>query len=137
MIITEMIKELRRQMGLTQKQFGSLIGKSDSQIADYEHGRCDIPVSVVYAISEATKADIAWLMTGRPHKERAKKYDAKFRVYNEADRKIIVPILVANGYDVGQHKQNRTENGKAVDYYIHITENPENINSCRSAARRE
>lgn len=129
MKISENIRTLRLMMGMSQKDFGKLIGKSDSQIADYEHGRCDIPVSVVYSIAEKANADIAWLMTGE-RKERPK-YDAQFRVYNEADRKLIVPILVANGYDVGQHKQNRTETGKTVDYYIHINESSDNVNSCR------
>lgn len=53
---------------------------------------------------------------------KKQKYDAEFRVFNEADRKTIAAILVTNGYDVGMHKRRR-EGRKANDYYLHITDN--------------
>ncbi|MCC8157487.1 MAG: helix-turn-helix domain-containing protein [Oscillospiraceae bacterium] len=127
--LNENIKELRRQRQLTQKQLADMIGKSAGQIGDWENGRVDIPVSVAYNIAEKTGVDIYWLMTGQQKESR--RYKTQFRVYNEADRKTIVPILVANGYDVGQHKQQRTATGKTVDYFIHITDNTENLESTR------
>ena len=46
-------------------------------------------------------------------------YDFEMRIYNQEDRLTVIGILAKNGYDVGQHKRQRTSSGKAVDYYVH------------------
>ena len=46
----ENIKRIREGMGLSQRQFGELIGKSDSQIWSYENDRTDILASTLYKI---------------------------------------------------------------------------------------
>ena len=46
----ENIKRIREGMGLSQRQFGELIGKSDSQIWSYENDRTDILASTLYKL---------------------------------------------------------------------------------------
>lgn len=47
-----------------------------------------------------------------------KNWDFKIRVFGAEDRKTIMAILAMNGYDVGQHKEQRP-GGRSYDYYIH------------------
>ena len=132
-IFCKNIRGVRTRMGMTQEQFAGLIGTTRSSVADWENCRTIPRIDVAYTVAEKTNADITWLMTGcgSDDGKETDPYDAKFRVYNEADRKTIVPILVANGYDVGQHKEKRNGNGKTVDYFIHIRETSGNIESSR------
>ena len=46
-------------------------------------------------------------------------YDFEIRVRSMEDRLAVIGILAKNGYDVGQHKKQRTPTGKVVDYYVH------------------
>ena len=46
-------------------------------------------------------------------------YEIELRIYSREDRKLVMTILADNGYDVGQHKRQRSESGKSVDYYVH------------------
>ena len=46
-------------------------------------------------------------------------YDIELKIYSRDDRKTVMAILADNGYEVGQHKRQRTTTGKGVDYYIH------------------
>lgn len=53
------------------------------------------------------------------------------RIYNLEDRKSVMTILGVNGYDVGQHKRNRTPTGKTVDYFVHATARKENADTSK------
>lgn len=116
------IREIRTKMGLSQEEFGDLIGKSKSQVGAYENGTTDIPVSSIFLIAQKTGASIMYLMTGSDGKEEQKEYDASLRIYNLEDRLTVIQILAKNGYDVGVHKQKRTETGKTLDYFVHATD---------------
>lgn len=59
-------------------------------------------------------------------------YDIELKIYGREDRKTVMAILADNGYDVGQHKRNRTKTGKGVDYYVHATLNADNANTSAS-----
>lgn len=62
--------------------------------------------------------------------ERAEpKYEIELKIYGREDRKTVMGILADNGYDVGQHKRNRTKTGKGVDYYVHAALNTDNANT--------
>lgn len=66
----ENIKRIREEMGLSQRQFGELIGKSDSQIWSYENDRTDILASTLYKIAAVANVDFNNLMAGIiPEKE--------------------------------------------------------------------
>lgn len=106
----ENIKRIREGMGLSQRQFGELIGKSDSQIWSYENDRTDILASTLYKIAAVANVDFNNLMAGiipekEPEKEPDPEWDAELRIYNMEDRLTVIKILAKNGYDVGQNKR--------------------------------
>lgn len=50
----ENIKRIREEMGLSQRQFGELIGKSDSQIWSYENDRTDTRSATPWDLSSGS-----------------------------------------------------------------------------------
>ena len=128
------IRKLRESRGMTQDEFGKLIGKSGSQIGAYENEKTEMPVSVVYAIVEKTGCDIAWLMTGKEPEPPSRKYDVRMRIYNLEDRLRVIQILAKNGYDVGQHKEQKGP--KAVEYYVHANEAAGNADTSRQGGSK-
>ena len=113
----ENIKRIREEMGLSQRQFGELIGKSDSQIWSYENDRTDILASTLYKIAAVANVDFNNLMAGIIPEEEPEK-DAELRIYNMEDRLTVIKILAKNGYDVGQNKRQKGK-GNSLDYFVH------------------
>ena len=118
----ENIKRIREGMGLSQRQFGELIGKSDRQIWSYENDRTDILASTLYKIAAVANVDFNNLMAGivpekEPEKEPDPEWDAELRIYNMEDRLTVIKILAKNGYDVGQNKRLKGK-GNSLDYYF-------------------
>ena len=118
--IGENIRRIRVGMGLTQHQFGELIGKSDTQVGSYENGKTDILASTIYKIAEVAHVDFNNLMAGilPEQKEPGPEWDAELRIYNMEDRLTVIKILAKNGYDVGQNKRPKGK-GNALDYFVH------------------
>ena len=58
------IKKVRYRIGLTQKELGKLIGKSESQIGAYENASASITLDVLFKIAEVTKTKPEELITG-------------------------------------------------------------------------
>lgn len=119
----ENIKRIREGMGLSQRQFEELIGKSDSQIWSYENDRTDILASTLYKIAAVANVDFNNLMAGiipekEPEKEPDPEWDAELRIYNMEDRLTVIKILAKNGYDVGQNKRPKGK-GSSLDYFVH------------------
>lgn len=119
----ENIKRIREEMGLSQRQFGELIGKSDSQIWSYENDRTDVLASTLYKIAAVANVDFNNLMAGiipeeEPEKEPDPEWDAELRIYNMEDRLTVIKILAKNGYDVGQNKRQKGK-GNSLDYFVH------------------
>ena len=125
------IKRVRNDMGLSQKAFGRLIGKSESQIGAYENATNSIAVDVLFKIAEGAKIKPEELLTGPAKKEVKTGWDAELRIYGLEDRKTVMTILAVNGYDVGQHKKQVTPTGKAVAYYVHATDRKENADTSK------
>ena len=125
------IKRVRNDMGLSQKAFGRLIGKSESQIGAYENATNSIAVDVLFKIAEVAKIKPEELLTGPAKKEVKTGWDAELRIYGLEDRKTVMTILAVNGYDVGQHKKQVTLTGKAVAYYVHATDRKENADTSK------
>ena len=117
--VGENIRKLRIEKGLTQKQFGEMVGKSESQIGAWETAKNDIPISGILAIANRFKVSPSEVIEGRKKVKPATGPDFSIRIYNMEDRLTVAGILVKNGYDVGQHKKKRTETGKTLDYYVH------------------
>lgn len=98
----ENIKRIREGMGLSRRQFGELIGKSDSQIWSYENDRTDILASTLYKIAEVANVDFNNLMAGiipeeEPEKKPDSEWDAELRIYNMEDRLTVIKILAKTG----------------------------------------
>ena len=125
------IKRVRNDMGLSQKAFGRLIGKSESQIGAYENATNSIAVDVLFKIAEVAKIKPEELLTGPAKKEAKTGWDAELRIYGLEDRKTVMTILAVNGYDVGRHKKQVTPTGKAVAYYVHATDRKENADTSK------
>ena len=125
------IKKVRYRMGMTQKELGKLIGKSESQIGAYENASASITLDVLFKIAEVTKTKPEELITGPAKKEVKTGWDAELRIYGPEDRKTVMTILAVNGYDVGQHKKQVTPTGKAVAYYVHATDRKENADTSK------
>lgn len=51
-VISEVLKEARREANLTQQQLAEKIGTKKSYISRLENGKCDIQLSTLYRIFE-------------------------------------------------------------------------------------
>ena len=51
-VISEMLKEARRDANMTQEQLAEKVGTKKSYISRLENGRCDIQLSTLYRIFE-------------------------------------------------------------------------------------
>jgi|SRR5690606_2748705 HTH-type transcriptional regulator/antitoxin HipB len=51
-IISEMLKEARKEANMTQEQLAEKIGTKKSYISRIENGKCDIQLSTLYRIFE-------------------------------------------------------------------------------------
>ena len=51
-VISEMLKEARKEVNMTQEQLAEKIGTKKSYISRLENGKCDIQLSTLYRIFE-------------------------------------------------------------------------------------
>ena len=51
-VISEMLKEARKEANLTQEQLANRVGTKKSYISRLENGKCDIQLSTLYRIFE-------------------------------------------------------------------------------------
>ena len=51
-VISEMLKESRKDAGMTQEQLAKKVGTKKSYISRLENGKCDIQLSTLYRIFE-------------------------------------------------------------------------------------
>jgi transcriptional regulator with XRE-family HTH domain len=58
------IKEVRKNAGMTQGQFGGVIGVAQTTIAGYENGSREIPNSAILSICREFGVNEVWLRTG-------------------------------------------------------------------------
>ena len=55
----------------------------------------------------------------------------ELKIYNLEDRLTVAQILIKNGYTVSQGKRQRSPTGKTLDYYLKVTEDPENAETVK------
>ena len=102
------IKELREIYGLTIEELAQDLNISPQEYRTYEKGETDIPVSVLYGISNKFKVELTAILTGDEPKlniyslvrkgqgikvNRRKEYDYQSLAYNFAHKKA-EPFLV-------------------------------------------
>ncbi len=54
----QLIKEVRKEKGLTQDQLGKLIGVTKSQISKLENGTSNMTIGTIFKIFEAMKSEV-------------------------------------------------------------------------------
>lgn len=101
MKVSQKIAELRARNGLTAKELGDKIEKSETTILNYEAGKIDIPLSSLLGIAEALEVEPSVLVGGRrrriwsrdhdPGIQRRRQKDTYFnpgneRVHNPSDQ---------------------------------------------------
>lgn len=128
--IRENLKKFREAAGLSQKQLGALAGKGESAIQAYESGRTDIPLSSLVSIMGALKISFADLERGEKVGAPVEK-PVEILIYNQEDRLNTAAILIKNGYTVEQGKRQRTQTGKALDYFLKIRKYSESADTSR------
>ena len=69
MNIGEKIKKLRKEKNLTQKQLGESIGKSEISVRKYESGQTNVPVEVLFKISDILEVHPSELITSNINKD--------------------------------------------------------------------
>lgn len=63
-MIEQRLKEIRNSVGLSQKDFGAIMGIAQTSYANYENGRSSIPASLLEALSLKLNLNLNWLITG-------------------------------------------------------------------------
>lgn len=128
--IRENLKKFREAAGLSQKQLGALAGKGESAIQAYESGRTDIPLSALVSVMGALKISFSDLERGS-RAEAPVENPVEILIYNQEDRLNTASILIKNGYTVEQGKRQRTQTGKALDYFLRIRKYSESADTSR------
>lgn len=64
------IREIRKEAGLTQKQFGAILGVAQTTIAGYENGSREIPNSAIVSICREFSVNDKWLRSGEGPKHQ-------------------------------------------------------------------
>lgn len=55
----------------------------------------------------------------------------ELKIYNLEDRLTVAQILIKNGYTVSQGKKQRSPTGKTLDYFLKVTEDPDNAETTK------
>lgn len=61
-----LIREIRRQKGMTLKELGDKIGRQPNSVWEYENHKTRIPASVLYDIAQVLGVSIGDLCTDDP-----------------------------------------------------------------------
>ena len=99
--MNERIASLRKEMGLTQKQFGERIGVQRGTVANYERGRNIPNETVLLMICREFGVRREWLETGEGDKfEKNSRYDIisemseeSLKKENEAFRRRLISVI--------------------------------------------
>lgn len=99
--MNERIASLRKEMGLTQKQFGEQIGVQRGTVANYERGRNIPNETVLLMICREFGVRREWLETGEGEKfEKNSRYDIisemseeSLKKENEAFRRRLISVI--------------------------------------------
>lgn len=98
MSINERVKILRRELGLTQKEFGEKITVAQSYLTSIENGKRDVTEKILLLICAVYNVNEEWLRTGEGEvfKTEDDLYEALVDAIgeiDELDKKIIIEYL--------------------------------------------
>ena len=128
MDIGKSIKRFRTEAGLSQRELGLKVGKSESAIADYENGRSSCGIDTFSAMAKALNISGSELFNGE-RIEAPKDLGMELIIYNQDDRLAVGQILMKNGYTVSQGKRSKTPTGKTMDYFLKVFRDPDNADT--------
>ena len=132
--VSENIRQAREAAGLSRKELGGKIGRSESTVRGYENGET-ITVDVLEKIAGAVGITADRLLTGaKQEKEKKKDPGMKVLIFQQQDRLEVASILIKNGYTVSQGKEKRTETGKILDYFLIVRRDIQNADTSRGPA---
>lgn len=82
------IKELRKFLNLSQRDFGAKIGLRGSSLSDIENGRCAITERVIISICAKFNVNEEWIRTGIGNMfvEDDKKFNEFFEIYKQLNK---------------------------------------------------
>ena len=82
------IKELRKMLKLSQREFGKIIGIRGSTESDIENGRCGISERIIIAICAKFNVNENWIRTGEGNVfiEEDKKFNEFFELYKNLSK---------------------------------------------------
>ncbi len=89
---------LRKELGLTLKDFADLLGTSASYLSDIEKGKSKPSVDILSVIADKHSDHLHWLLLGKIEKEKelqVKESTIKYERTKEADLKIMQKQLQA------------------------------------------
>ena len=130
MDIGKNIKLFRIEAGLSQRELGLKVRKSESSIADYENGRSSCGIDTFSAIAKALNVSEDELIKGE-RSEAPKDLIMELIIYNQDDRLTVGQILMKNGYTVSQGKRSKTPTGKTMDYFLRVVRDPNNADTSK------
>ncbi|WP_320972267.1 helix-turn-helix transcriptional regulator [Enterocloster bolteae] len=130
MDIGKSIKRFRTEAGLSQRELGLKVGKSESSIADYENGRSFCGIDTFSAMAKALNVSQDELIKGERN-EVPKDFGMELIIYNQDDRLAVGQILMKNGYTVSQGKRSKTPTGKTKDYFLRVVRDPDNADTSK------
>lgn len=64
MLVSDRFKEVRKKLGLTQKELGKILNKTYIMIQNYESGRRQITDGILLNLQEKFNVNIEWMRTG-------------------------------------------------------------------------
>lgn len=79
-MIEKRLKLIRNSIGLSQKDFGAIMGIAQTSYANYESGRSSIPASLLESLAEKLSINLNWLITGEGSMYRDAKTTAGVKV---------------------------------------------------------
>ena len=112
MIVANRIKELREVVGYTIEEFSKMMAMSKEEYEKYESGKTDIPISVLYEVSNQLDVELTTIEI-----ERSKQYEYKNIAYKMQNKKSEVLLVVVKPEEDDSFHIN-THPGQELDYVL-------------------
>ena len=95
------LKEIRKHLNMSQKDFANKYGMSQQILSKYENGKSDISDRIKTSLADEFNININWLLTGKGTMILEEEATGKFAVPSEIEQKLsyeeILPILIEIG----------------------------------------
>jgi len=132
-IVANRIKELREIVGYTAEEFSKMLSMTVDEYLEYESGNTDIPISVLYEISNQLGVELTTILTGEEPRlkrysfvkngegidiERSKQYKYKNIAYKMQNKKSEVLLVTVEPDEKDSTIHLNTHPGQELDYIL-------------------